>query len=85
MPRFHLKAFRKLIDDKLVTNKALQVVIEMRDKMDDQIKAKECSNKDKLQKDKQTTQQSLFDCFKKVTPTRNCYSRVRFRKSLKFK
>ena len=68
MPRFHLKPFRKLIDDKLVTNKALQVVIEMRDKMEDQIEAKECSNKDKLQKDKQTTQQRLFDCFKKVTP-----------------
>ena len=38
LPRFHLKPLRKLIDDKLVNNEALQVVIEMQDKMEDQIK-----------------------------------------------
>ena len=71
MPRFYLKAFRKLIDDKLVTNKALQVVIEMRDKMEDQIEAKECSNKDKLQKDKQKTQQNFLIVSRRLPPTRN--------------
>ena len=66
--RFHLKPLRKLIDDKLVNNEALQVAIQMRDKMKYQIKAKECSNKAKLQKDKEKIQQALFNCFKKVTP-----------------
>ena len=37
-PWFHLKPLRKLIDDKLVNNEALQVVIEMQYKMEDQIK-----------------------------------------------
>ena len=40
----------------------------MRDKMEHQIKAKECSNKAKLQKNKQKTPQTLFNCFKKVAP-----------------
>ena len=38
LPWFHLKPLRKLIDDKLVNNEALQVVIEMQYKMEDQIK-----------------------------------------------
>ena len=68
LPKFHLNQLRKLIDDKLVNNEALQVVIEMRDKLEDQIKAEKCSNKVKLQKEKRKTQQRLFDCFKKVSP-----------------
>ena len=39
LPRFHLNPLRKLIDDKLVNNEALQVG--MLDKLEDQIKAKE--------------------------------------------
>ena len=68
LPRFHLKPLRKLIDDKLVNNEALLVVTEMRDKMEDPIKAKECSNKAKLHKKKRKTQQTLFDYFEKVNP-----------------
>ena len=35
LPQFHLKPLRKLIDDKLVNNESLQVVIEMRDQIED--------------------------------------------------
>lgn len=38
--------------------------------MKDQMKVKECSHKAKLEKDKQK-KQTLFDCFKKVTPQEN--------------
>ena len=38
--------------------------------MEDQMKVKECSHKVKLEKDKQK-KQTLFDCFKKVTPQEN--------------
>ena len=55
LPRFHLKLLKKLIDNKIVNNEALQVVTEMQDKMEDQIKAKECSNKAKYVQTKNTT------------------------------
>ena len=68
LPGFHLKPLRKLIDDKSVNNETLQVLTDMRDKMEDQIKAKECSNKAKLKKEKQkTNKKTLFNSFKKVT------------------
>ena len=44
-------------------NEALQVVIEIQNKTEDQIKSKECSKKAKLQKDQQKAQRTLFDCF----------------------
>ena len=60
LPWFNLKPLRKFIDDKLVINEALQIVKEMRDKMEDQIKTKEYSNKAKLQKHKKKEEKSTF-------------------------
>ena len=60
---FALVPFKKLNDDKIMYNEALQVVIEIQNKTEDQIKSKECSKKAKLQKDQQKAQRTLFDCF----------------------
>ena len=82
---FALVPFKKLNDDKIMYNEALQVVIEIQNKTEDQIKSKECSKKSQIAKGPTKSTTNAFWLFLDYNSTKNWWSWIRFRKLTKFK